>query len=101
MKTYTICGSMRFAEEMKKIAYQLEIEKGYNILQCVYIDKNVELTDEDLKKLEKAHYKKIEISDGIYVVNIDGYIGESVKKEIEYAKKHNKEVIYYYQNKDC
>ena len=48
-----------------------------------------------MKKLEKAHYLKIDLSDGIYVVNIDGYIGQSVKKEIEYAKKHNKEIIFY------
>ena len=41
MKTYTICGSMRFAEDMKKIAYDLEISKGYNILQCVYCEDNI------------------------------------------------------------
>lgn len=95
MKTYTICGSMKFAEEMKRIAYQLEIEKGYSILQCIYIDKNTQLNNEEIFILEQAHYKKIDISDGIYVVNINGYIGESVKKEIEYAKKHNKEVLYH------
>ena len=52
-------------------------------------------TDEDIKVLEVAHYRKIDLSDGIYVVNIDGHIGNSVRKEIEYAKKHNKEVIYH------
>ena len=41
MKTYTICGSMRFAEDMKKIAYDLEVSKGYNILQCVYCEDNI------------------------------------------------------------
>ncbi len=35
MKTYTICGSMRFAEKMQEISYYLETQKGYNILQCV------------------------------------------------------------------
>ena len=29
-------------------------------------------------------------------MNIDGYIGEAVKKEIEYAEKHEKEVVYHY-----
>jgi hypothetical protein len=29
------------------------------------------------------------------VVNKGGYIGEAVKKEIAYAKKHNKEIIYF------
>lgn len=96
MITYTICGSMKFAEEMKKIAYQLEIEQRYNILQCVYVEDITQLSEDNIKRLEQAHYKKIDISDGIYVVNPNGYIGESVKKEIEYAKKHNKKVLYHY-----
>lgn len=96
MKTYTICGSMRFEKEMKKLAYDLEIGKGYNILQCVYCEEDVVPTDEELLRLADAHFRKIDLSDGIYVVNIDGYIGESVKKEIEYAEKNGKEVVYHY-----
>ena len=95
MKTYTLCGSMRFEKEMKEIAYYLETQKKYNILQCVYIADGNNPTASDLKTLELAHYKKIDISDGIYVLNIDGYIGESVRKEIEYAKLRGKEVIYH------
>ncbi len=95
MKTLTICGSMRFTNEMKSIAYYLETEKNYNVLQCVYLPNDVIPTDEELTILEAAHYHKIDLSDGIYVVNIDGYIGNSVRKEIEYAKKRNKEVIYH------
>ena len=49
----------------------------------------------DTYQLDKIHRKKIDISDAIYVVNIDGYIGNSTKNEIEYAKKNNKEVIYH------
>ena len=95
MKTYTICGSMRYTTQMKEIAYYLETQKGFNILQCVYIEKDVEFSENDLLALQYAHYKKIDMSDGIYVVNINGYIGESVKKEIKYAKQHNKEVLYH------
>ena len=98
MKTYTICGSMKFAEDMKKIAYDLEISKDirYNILQCVYCEDNIVPTEDELLKLEDAHYRKIDLSDGIYVVNMDGYIGTSVKKEIEYAERHGKGVLYHY-----
>lgn len=98
MKTYTICGSMKFAEDMKKIAYDLEISKDirYNILQSVYCEDNIVPTEDELLKLEDAHYRKIDLSDGIYVVNMDGYIGTSVKKEIEYAERHGKEVLYHY-----
>ncbi|MBQ3512261.1 MAG: hypothetical protein IJA32_00470 [Lachnospiraceae bacterium] len=98
MKTYTICGSMRFEKEMKKIAYDLEINKGYNILQCVYCGENVVPTEEEFLRLAVAHYRKIDLSDGIYVVNIDGYIGESVKKEIVYAEELGKEVLYHYNS---
>ena len=95
MKTYTICGSMRYEKEMRKIAYSLETQKGYNILQCIYSAGNVRPTKEELKRLEQAHYLKIDLSDGIYVVNIEGYIGESVQKEIEYAKQQEKEILYH------
>lgn len=39
------------------------------------------------------HFKKIDISDVIYVVNVNGYIGESTKKEIEYAKSLKNEIL--------
>ena len=45
--------------------------------------------------LNKMHQEKIKISDAIFVVNIDGYIGNSTKKEIEFAKSLGKEIIYY------
>ena len=35
MKIYTLCGSMRFAAEMQKIAYDLEARLGIAILPCV------------------------------------------------------------------
>ncbi len=95
MKTYTICGSMRFEDEMRIIAYNLETQKGYNIIQCLYSVEDSGLTDVELKNIINAHYKKIDLSDGIYVVNIRGYIGESVSKEIDYARSMGKEVLYH------
>lgn len=94
MKTLTICGSMRFAAEMREIAYILEAKRGYNVLQCVYGNGEAPTTDET-ETLAAAHYRKIDLSDGIYVVNIGGYIGDSVRREIEYAKQHGKEILYH------
>jgi len=65
MKTLTICGSMKFCNVMKDIVYYLETEKGYNILQCVYCPNNINSDNDELKALEKAHYKKIDLSNGI------------------------------------
>ena len=36
MKTYAICGSMRFSKEMIQISFMPESQKGFNVLQCVY-----------------------------------------------------------------
>lgn len=95
IKVVTICGSMRFAKEMQDIARDLELKYGYCVIQCVYNISNFQPDSIEGQNIANAHWKKIDISDAIYIVNIGGYIGESTKKEIEYAKKHNKEIMYY------
>lgn len=45
--------------------------------------------------MKEAHFKKIELSDSIFVLNINNYIGDSTKMEIDYAKKLGKKIIYY------
>lgn len=94
-KIITICGSMRFSNDIMKIATELETEKGYCVLQPVYNTENKSYNDNELNNLVNAHLQKIDISDAIYVVNIGGYIGKSVSEEIEFAKNHNKEIFYY------
>ena len=95
MQTMTICGSMKFEKEMQEIAFALETKHGYNVLQCIGGLQKDLLSPENIHTLEKAHLKKIEISDAIFVVDIDGYIGDMTKKEIEFAKRHDKAVLYY------
>ena len=95
MKIVTICGSMKFEKEMKKIAFVLETKHDMSVLQCVYNESKLDLCENDINALSLAHYRKIEIADAIYVVNINGYIGEQVKKEIAYAQKLGKEVIFH------
>lgn len=74
MKTITICGSMKFQKEMQKIAFDLESKHNMNVLQCVYNIENEDISEAQRNALTKAHYRKIEISDAIYVVDIQGYI---------------------------
>lgn len=95
MKIVTICGSFKFQKEMLEIGEKLSLE-GYCILHPIYpVNNKLVLTKEQIELLKEGHLKRIEISDAIFVCNIDGYIGESTKNEIEYAKKLNKEIIYY------
>lgn len=94
MKIITVCGSLKFQTEMMIVAEKMALE-GNCILTPVYpMLEKVEKTEKQLEKLKEAHFKRIELSDAIYVINKDNYIGESTKLEIEYAQKLGKEIIY-------
>lgn len=94
MKIITICGSLKFQKEIMIVAEKLAL-KGNCVLTSVYpILENLKMTDEQLEKLKEAHFKRIELSDSIYVINKDNYIGKSTKLEIEYAQKLGKEIMY-------
>ena len=95
IKVITICGSMRYTKEMMKISEELELKKGYAVIQCIYNVDGNKYEGLNASMLDKIHKKKIDISDAIYVVNINGYIGDSTKQEIAYARKHHKEIIYH------
>ena len=95
MKIITLCGSLKFQEEIMIIAEKLALE-GSCVLTPVFPTKrDYERTEKQLKSLRDAHFKKIELSDAILVANVNNYVGESTQKEIEYAKMLNKEILYY------
>ena len=93
IKIVTICGSMRFKKQMMKITEELELENGYVVIQCVYSDEDRKYEKSEKEMLSNLHYKKINMSDAIYVVNIDGYIGDATKKEIDYARSLGKIIL--------
>lgn len=93
-KIVTICGSMKFQKLMMEVAEKLELEEQYIVIQCVYFDKSRVLTSREMNILNELHYRKIEMSDAVYVVNAGGYIGEATQKEIEYARSLNKDVLF-------
>ena len=95
MKIVTLCGSLKFQKEMMTIAEKMALE-GYCILTPVYpVLENVERTENQLIKLKEEHFKRIELSDAILVVNVNNYIGNSTTLEIEYAKELGKEIMYF------
>jgi hypothetical protein len=46
--------------------------------------------------LDELHLRKIDLADMVMVINLNGYVGESTAREIEYAKAHGKRVAYAY-----
>lgn len=95
MKIITVCGSYKYFNIMKEVALDLELQ-GNCVLTPIDLTKPKEnYTDNDFIMLGKMHKEKIRISDAILVVNVDNYIGDSTRSEIEFAKSLNKEIIYY------
>ena len=89
MKIITLCGSLKF-KKMMTIAEKMALD-GYCILTLVYpVSEDIKRTKEQLIKLKEVHFKRIESSDAILVVNINNYIGESTNLEIDYTKKEKK-----------
>ena len=45
-----------------------------------------DFTEDEALMLDKMHKERIKLADAILVVNVEGYIGVSTSKEIEFAK---------------
>ena len=97
-KIITICGSLKFKDEMIQVAIQMELEGNVVLTPLFPISNENILTEDEICLLSKIHKEKIKISDAIMVINVNGYIGESTRSEIEYAKILNKEVRYLESN---
>lgn len=96
MKIITVCGSFKFKDEMMKCAMDLELQGNVCLIPIFPTNLNKEkLSEEEINILGKMHKEKIKLSDCVFITNVGGYIGESTKSEIEYAKSLNKEIIYY------
>lgn len=92
-KILTLCGSIRFMDKILEIHEELELQ-GYVVIGILQHVRQEPYTLEEEELLDELHKIKIDIADGIYVVNVESYIGSSTRSEIEYAKKNGKEIIY-------
>ena len=98
MKVITICSSLKFIEEIQFYTEKLSLEGNCVLSIMIPKKNNGNYTSEEIRSLGLGHIKKIDLSDAIFGINKNGYIGEAVKKEIEHAKRTNKEVIYLENN---
>ena len=95
MKIITLCGSTKFKKEFEEINKKLTLEGNIVLSLGVFSHTDGEqLSDEQIKMLKDIHKQKIAMSDEIFVINKNSYIGNGLKEEIEYAKQLNKEISY-------
>lgn len=101
-KVITLCGSTRFKDEFIQEQKRLTLEGNIVISVGLFShsdDKVWENMEEDtinqtMLMLDDMHKRKIDMSDEIFVINKNGYIGTSTQSEIEYAKQIGLPVKY-------
>lgn len=95
-----LCGSTRFGNAFAKanleetLAGRIVLSIGCNMKSDSELFGS--MSGEDLKRiktnLDDLHKRKIDLADEILVLNVGGYIGDSTRSEIEYAKSHGKNI---------
>lgn len=92
----TLCGSTRFKELFLEAQKRLTLEGNIVISVGLFGHSGDEevWTPGTKEMLDNMHKRKIDMADAIYVINPGGYIGDSTRSEIEYAKANGKKVLY-------
>ena len=99
----TLCGSTRFknefmqAQKVLTLAGKIVISVGlfgHSGDEEVWENMDEGTLTKTKEMLDDMHKRKIDMADEIFVINKNGYIGDSTKSEIAYAKKMGKKVSY-------
>jgi hypothetical protein len=100
-KIICLCGSTRFYEYFQKANYEFTMAGNivlsvgfYPHAQKQMHSEDVGCTAEQKIALDELHKRKIDLADEVYVLNVDGYIGESTRSEIQYAEKLGMPIRY-------
>jgi len=100
-KVVCLCGSTRFKDAFDEANYR-ETMMGRIVLSVGFFmhasgnkhGEDIGATPEQKIALDELHKRKIDLADEVLVLNINGYIGESTRSEIEYAEAHKKPLRY-------
>ncbi len=98
-KIICLCGSTRFVDTFNEWRKRLTLE-GNIILSIELVLPQSEREDPQhhnfkvKQMLDELHLRKIDLADEVFILNVGGYVGDSTKLEIEYAKKLGKPVKY-------
>lgn len=98
-KIITLCGSTKFKEAFLKAQKDLTLQGNIVISVGLFghSGDNEVWTNNMKEMLDDMHKRKIDMSDEIFVINVDGYIGTSTQSEIEYALSKGK-IVKYLEN---
>ena len=86
-----ICGSARFVQEMRAANRELTLR---SIIVLAPGEVNGPVSVEQKSLLDALHLRKIDLADRVLIVNPGGYVGDSTKREIAYARAAGKPVSF-------
>ncbi len=94
-KRITLCGSTKFKEQFQYWNRELTL-MGHVVYSVAFFGHadDESLTGMQKELLDKVHFKKIDNSDAIFVINVDDYIGESTRNEIIHAVDSRKLTVF-------
>lgn len=92
-KIITLCGSIKFRDDFLREEQRLALD-GNIVLSVTFFDKDIHIDEQTKKMLDQIHKSKIDLADEIFVINKNGYIGQSTQSEIEYALKNGKKINF-------
>ncbi len=94
----TLCGSAkyeaRFHEWNEKLTLAGHVVYGLGVYPSHKNNDKNWYSEEQKGMLDRVHFAKIDNSDGIVVLNEDGYFGQSTKNEISWARLKDKKVFW-------
>lgn len=101
-KIVCLCGSTRFGDAfahanlVETLAGNIVLSIGCNLKSDAELFSH--LTADALgalkRQLDELHKRKIDLADEVLILNVGGYIGESTRSELEYAREHGKTIRY-------
>ncbi|HVN59299.1 MAG TPA: hypothetical protein VMT63_13445 [Bacteroidales bacterium] len=95
-KIITLCGSTRFRDEFIEAQKRLTLQGNIVISVGLFGHSGDEeaWTSTTKEMLDDMHKRKIDLADEIFVINPGGYVGESTRSEIEYARGTGKGITF-------
>ncbi len=90
-----LCGSTKFRDAFFKANFD-ETMAGRIVLSVGFFHhiESYTPTLQEKEALDNLHLRKIELADEVLILNVDGYIGISTSRELNYAAGLGKRVRY-------
>lgn len=95
-----LCGSTRFGEAYQQanleetLAGRIVLTVGCDTKSDgdLFANKSPGELEEIKAQLDWLHFRKIDLADEVLILNVGGYIGESTRRERDYAQKQGKKI---------